>query len=214
MIGSRSDSMSKLDFLQMLTAQLKAQDPMNPMDSQNFAAQLAQFSSLQELQNMDTTMTQSLQANLLLSQTFSNTMATSLIGKTVQANVDKFSTTATGTNSLSFNLGKAATDITIEIKDSGGTVIRTATVPAQTAGDHSWTWDGLDGNGKHVAAGDYTFSLTAKDVDGNSVAATTVMTGRVTGVRYEDGNVLLVVNGMDVQLGQIMSINESESKKG
>lgn len=201
-------ALGQADFLQMLTAQLKAQDPMNPLSGQDFASQLATFSSLQELQTMGKTMDQTLQANLMLSQTFNNTMASSLIGKTVSAEMDKFTVGSTGDSTLSYSLPSAATDINVDIKDSDGTVVRTLHLTPQEAGQHSLTWDGMDGNGRRVAAGNYSYSVSAKDASGNDVTAMTLVEGRVTEVRYENGNAVLTVNGMTVQLSQVLSISD------
>jgi flagellar basal-body rod modification protein FlgD len=210
MISSRSASMDKADFLQMLTAQLKQQDPMNPQDSSDFATQLATFSSVQELQTMSETMDQTLQANLLLGQTFSNTMSTSLIGKYVHADVDSVTAEDSGTVQLAYNLPSAATEVTVEIKDSDGNVIRTLNINAQSAGDQQLTWDGLDSDGTHVAAGTYTLSVTGTDGNGQSITGTTFVDGLVSAIQYTDGNAVLLVNGMTVQLGQVVSIRDSE----
>jgi flagellar basal-body rod modification protein FlgD len=210
---STPQAMNQMDFLQMLTAQLKAQDPMNPLEGQEFASQLAQFSSLQQLTNMGQTMDQTLQANLLLAQSFNNTMASSLIGKTVRADMDQLTLGASGGADLSYDLPKAATDITVDIKDADGTVVRSIHVNPQAAGEHSLTWDGLNSRGGRAPQGDYTYSVTAKDAEGNSVAATTYLEGRVTAVRYVDGNAVLTVDGMTVYLGQVMSISDSELRK-
>jgi flagellar basal-body rod modification protein FlgD len=210
-ISSRSANLDKTDFLQMLTAQLKAQDPMNPLDSQDFAAQLAQFTSVQELQSMSTTLDSILQADALLAQTFSNTMSTSLVGKTIRANVDQISVTDTGSATLNYNLPDAATGITVEIKDSDGTVVRTLTVSAQAAGDQQIAWDGKNSDGTHVPAGDYTYTVSATDADNQAMTVSTYIQGKVSEIRYIDGSPVLMVNGNQVQLGQVISIIDSET---
>lgn len=216
LISSRSQSMDRADFLKMLTAQLRSQDPLNPMSNEDFVSQLATFSSLQELQGMGATLDQSLQANLLLGQLFNNTMATSLIGKVVRAQADSVEVGSSGTANLSYKLSGNATDITVEITNSDGKVIRTLTVPAQAAGEHQVQWDGLDSNGKHVAAGTYTFAVTAKDATGQTVDVSTYFEGSVSELRYVDGQVVLLVGGREVSLSDILLIREAddEAKKG
>ncbi|RPH92609.1 flagellar hook capping protein [candidate division KSB1 bacterium] len=215
-IGSRSDAMDRADFLQMLTAQLQAQDPLNPLSSEDFASQLATFSSLQELQGIGTTLDQSLQANLLLGQIFNNTMASSLIGKVVRADLNQLNISESGSATLNYTLPSAATEITIEIKNADGKVVRTITDNPKVAGDHGIAWDGLDSDGTHVPAGEYTYAVTAKDADGNTVEASTYAEGRVTEVRYVDGNVVLYMAGREINLSQVLSIREDdeESRKG
>jgi flagellar basal-body rod modification protein FlgD len=205
---SSPQELNQMDFLQMLTAQLKAQDPMNPLQGQEFASQLAQFSSLQQLQNMSQTMDKTLQADMLLAQTFNNTMASALIGKTVRADMDNFTLGSSGNTTLSYNLPSAATSITVDIKYSDGKVVRSIHVNPQEAGEHSVTWDGTDATGHRVSPGNYTYAINAKGADGSTVQATTFVEGRVSAVRYEDGNAVLTVNGMTVQLGQVISISD------
>lgn len=216
LISSRSQSMDRADFLKMLTAQLRSQDPLNPMSNEDFASQLATFSSLQELQGMGATLEQSLQANLLLGQVFNNTMATSLIGKVVRVQADSAEIGSSGTANLSYKLSGNATDVTVEITNSDGKVVRTMTVPAQVAGEHQVQWDGLDNDGKRVAAGTYTFAVTAKGADGQTVNASTYFEGNVSEVRYVDGQVVLLVGGREVSLSDILLIRDAddEAKKG
>jgi flagellar basal-body rod modification protein FlgD len=210
MIKSASASMDKADFLQMLTAQLKAQDPMSPMSNEDFASQLAQFSSLQELQNMSKSLDQSLQANLLLTKTYSNTMASSLIGKTVKADMNSITMGSTGDGNIAYNLPDAATDVTVDILDSAGKTVRTLKLNAQTAGDHKVTWDGLNADGRRVAAGDYTYTVKATGADGNALTPSTYMEGKVSEIRYVDGNAILIVNGLQIKLGQVVSISDGD----
>jgi len=218
MIGTPSNTLGQADFLEMLTAELKAQDPMNPLQGQEFASQLAQFSSLQELQKMGSTADQTLQANILLAQTFNNTMASSLIGKDVRANLDTMTLGASGNVNMSYSLPTTATTLSVDIKDSTGAVVRTLQLNPQLNGEHTFTWDGTDGNGHRVSPGTFTCSINATDVDGNAVQATTFLQGRVSAVTFENGNAELTVDGVTVMLGQVISISDpgesSTTKKG
>lgn len=213
MISSRSEGMDQADFLRMLVEQLKAQDPLNPMDGQDFASQLATFTSLQELQGIGATLDQSLDASLLLTRTFNNTMAASLIGKIVQAEANTVTVSASGEATLSYDLAETATDVSIEIQDADGNVVRTLDVAAQKDGQHQVVWDGMNAEGEHVAAGTYTYNVTAHDADGNTVQATTYIEGRVTELRYEDGNVILMVGGREILLGQVISLREPDEDR-
>jgi flagellar basal-body rod modification protein FlgD len=211
-ISSRSAALGQADFLQMLTAQLKSQDPLNPMNGADFATQLAQFTSVQQLTAMNSKMDQSVQASLMMGQTFSNTMSASLIGKEVKADMNQFSLTTGGGHDLHYNLANAATSITIDIKDSTGNVVRTLQVNPQAAGDQTVTWNGMDGNGKQAAGGDYTYTVTAKDANGAAVTASTFIQGVVSALQYVDGNAVLIVNGMQVSLSSVLSVMEPTGK--
>jgi flagellar basal-body rod modification protein FlgD len=214
-VKSRSDAMNQADFLQMLTAQLRAQDPMNPMDGQDFASQLAQFSSLQELQKQTKTADESLQTDLLLAQTFSNTMAATLIGKTVRADTDLVTVGKTGDQSMAYTLEGAAVDIKVEVRDSDGALVRTLSVgSAQAAGEHQISWDCKSDNGTRVPEGDYTFKVIAKDTAGADVVANPFVEGRVSELRYVEGAPMLIVNGITVQLGMVTVIRDSNNDGG
>jgi len=214
LISSASAAMDKTDFLQMLTAQLKAQDPLNPLSNQDFATQLAQFSSLQELQTMNTELGQALQSNLLLTQTFNNTMAASFIGKIARAESNTITMGATGNASLMYKLGTNATNITVDIKDSSGHTVRTLNPAAQASGEQSVSWDGLDANGQRVAAGNYTFSVNATDANGQAIDVTTFIEGLVTEVRFANGGALLVVGDREIHLGDVISLRNPSDGTG
>lgn len=200
-------NLGKDDFLNLLVKQLQYQDPMEPMKDTDFVAQLASFSSLEQLSNIGTSLDNSTQLNYILSQTIANTIATTLIGKEVVANSNQIHHDSNSTNRLDFNLDDAAANAEIEVKDSNGTVIRTITSNNLEKGSNSVEWDGRDNNGVRVAAGNYTFSVSAKDQDGNEVGAQTRLIGLVESVRYEDGQGYLIVNGQKISLSDIVEVN-------
>jgi flagellar basal-body rod modification protein FlgD len=212
LVSSRSDGMDRADFLKMLVAEMTSQDPMNPMQNSEYASQLAQFSQVQELQKMSTTLDNSYQTNLLLAQSINNTMASSFIGQIARAERDQFKLGASGSTSLDYNLAGNATSVKMEIMDSSGKVIRTITGKPEVAGDHSMTWDGLDSDGNRVAAGDYTYKVTATGVKGTSVDAMTIFQGRITGVNYSSGGAVLMVGDVELQLNQIIEISDSNGR--
>ncbi|MBI5058311.1 hypothetical protein HZB60_00860 [candidate division KSB1 bacterium] len=206
MISSRSQALDQADFLKMLMAQMQHQDPSSPMSNEEFASQMAQFSSLQELQGIGSALDQSIQANLLLAQSFNNTMATSLIGKIVKADSNTVQVDGNSDTELNYKLGAAATDIKIEVRNADGEVVRTIELNAQEAGNHSFTWDGLNGDGKPVVSGDYTFSVTAQGADDVTVETSTFVQGLITSVNYEDGTVVLMMGDRKIQLSQVLEV--------
>ena len=203
--GSRADTLDQLDFLQMLMAQMRNQDPMSPMDSQEYAAQLAQFSSVQELSKIKAALDESINMNLLMTQSINGNLAAALVGKTVRAQNNSVSIDGSGAD-LRFTLGSAATNVEIQVLDSSGEVVRTISGNAQSAGDAAEYWDGRDDSGNRVPNGNYTFNVTATDAEGNEVVAATYITGVVTAINYANGEVTLTVNGQQLYLGDIMSV--------
>lgn len=206
MIISRSEVTSKADFLKMLIAQLTHQDPLSPMEGTDFASQLAQFSSLEELQKMTGYLGNSLEANLLLATSINNSMATTLIGKTIRAEAETVSLGESGDVQIDFELESAATEISIEIVDESGMTIRTLTISNLPEGQNDIQWDGYDEDGNRAAAGDYTVRVTATNSDGENVGANLILEGRVTGVTYRDGIAILMVGSREVHMGDIIAV--------
>jgi flagellar basal-body rod modification protein FlgD len=189
------------DFLKLLTAQLQAQNPLNPMDSTNFTAQLAQFSSLEQLTNVNTNL-----KNMLTSQqSLQNTMASDLIGKKVM--VSGNTVTLNGQANMNFSLSADASKAIVSIYDANGALVRTQSLTKVAAGDNTYQWDGKDKNGNDLPAGPYSFDITAIDSSGNVVTATPVTAGTVTGVTFDNNVTYLTIdNGTKVQLGDIHEI--------
>ena len=201
-------TLGKDDFLQLLVAKLSNQDPFNPVSDEAFIAQLAQFSSLEQLTNMNENLQLDIQWNYLLSQTISNTMATSLIGRTVKADSSMIYLETAGTANLAVNLDRDASEVTITIRDEYGNVVRTITEENLEQGDHTINWDGTNDGGVQVPGGAYTVSVSAVDTNGDSFTPSQFIEGKVTGVIYRDGIALLSVNGQDLPLASVLEVRE------
>jgi flagellar basal-body rod modification protein FlgD len=200
--------LDKDDFLRLLVAKLSNQDPLNPVEDEDFVAQLAQFSSLEQLSNMNENLEQDIQWNYMLSQTISNTMATSLIGRTVRADSSMLYLQSGDAADLAVNLDRPATDLTITIRDENGNVVRTITEKGLDSGDHVFNWDGTNDSGVQVPSGGYTVSVTAVDVNGNEFTPDQFIEGKVNGITYRDGIALLNVNGQDLPLASVLEVKE------
>jgi flagellar basal-body rod modification protein FlgD len=201
-------TLDKDDFLKLLVTKMSHQDPLNPQDDQAFVAELAQFSSLEQLKNMNDNLSQDMQWNALLSQTINNTSATSLIGRTVDADSSELYMGSSGSVDLSYNLTSDASQVTVEIKDAGGKVVKTFAADSIGKGNHTLHWDGTDNDGTQVAAGLYTVSIAARDSAGKAVATTQTFEGTVSGVSYENGNALLNVDGILIPLSSVRQVRE------
>jgi len=202
--ASTSQTVSKDDFLQMLVAQIKTQDPLNPMDGTEFAAQLAQFSSVEQLYNINTNLTalQTAQAAA------TNNQAIGYIGKTILANGDSVTLGQTGSADLAFSLGSAAAAVGARIYRPNGTLVRTISADALSDGTHTLSWDGKDGNGNRVDAGQYSFEILAVDNIGQTVTAATYQTGKVTGVTMASGSAALLLGDDQVALSDVVRVTE------
>ncbi len=195
-----TSTMGKDDFLKMMIAQLQNQDPLNPLDGTDFTAQLAQFSSLEQLYNLNT----QLETANLYQSSLNNAQAVSLVGKEVTARGNSVTVEGAPVD-LAYTLSGDAGKVTIKIYDKGGTLVDTLEpgLDGQKEGENSVTWDCSD-----VASGTYTFEVSAVSANGSFVASDTVITGRVTGVTFMEGAPFLCVNGQTVSFGSVLSVNE------
>jgi flagellar basal-body rod modification protein FlgD len=198
--------LGKEDFLKMLTAQMRYQNPLEPMNDQEFVAQMAQFSSLEQLQNMNSTLSQSSQWDMLLSQTINNTMATSLIGKTVTAESNSVSLEAGGSAAIGFTSSDFALSGTVTIYGADDSIVRIIPLSEVAAGQSTIHWNGKDGEGNEVAAGDYTYQVDLKDVKGASVSVTGYRSGVVEAIKYANGQAMLLVDGSYISLSEVREV--------
>ena len=155
--GKGTEEMGKQDFLTLFTAQLKNQNPLDPVKNEAFVAQLAQFSQLEALTNMQGSLdsfVKSMSAERVLS-------GASLIGKRVPAADSAARLDELGTVSASIDLPNGASGVKVQIRGADGLVVRELIAGAQTPGTLDFTWDGLDSAGTPAAAGHYKFSATA-----------------------------------------------------
>jgi flagellar basal-body rod modification protein FlgD len=184
-------SMSKLginDFIALMTTQLKYQDPTNPQDSSAFVAQLAQFSSVSGIQEMNTSIS-SLLEQMRSSQAVN---ATALVGHGVLVQADKAVLTQGEQLSGEISTPTGASDIAVVVNDASGAVVRQFSVPA-TSGTSTFTWDGLDDSGKAIAAGTYSIKAIA-NVYGTSTSVATALNSKVDSVTIDPADNSLVLN--------------------
>ncbi|HSV03910.1 MAG TPA: flagellar hook assembly protein FlgD [Phenylobacterium sp.] len=190
-------------FLSLLTTQLKNQDPLSPLDSNQFTQQLVQMSGVE----------QQIQSNSLLQQIAGNTgtgisTAVSMIGKDVRA-VSDAAALSKGQASWIYNLPSAASGLKLEIVDSAGKVVHAEAPADLKAGDHTLTWNGKDLTGTQLPDGTYTLRVTATDPNGAAIATTSYVEGVVTGVEQTNGQTMLTINGGQVSWNTVTSIQEA-----
>lgn len=174
-------AMGKDDFLKLLFTQLKYQDPQNPVDDREFAAQLAQFSSLEQMTNMSAGIAE-LKAVMEQQGKFSLLQA---VGKTARAEGDGLVADATGKRNGIFSLGADAVSVKVTVTDGGGTPLRTVNLGAKKAGEGIFSWDGVLEGGVKAPAGQYRFLVEAIDGAGKAVPSATYTEGTVTGVTLD-----------------------------
>lgn len=209
---SKSGVVSQDEFLKLLTYQLRSQNPLNPMDNQEFAAQLAQFSQLEQLTSIRSLMDEQVQSNYLLSQTISNSALPGLLGKTAKASSDKLYFDGEKPASLGYNLPSNASSGEIVIKDSLGKEVNSFELYEMdlTRGDHDLTWNGQDEDGSALESGEYYFEVKALDATGKRMSADTYTYGNIQSVRFKSEGTMLLLNGIEVALENVLDISTSE----
>ncbi|MGA8180941.1 MAG: flagellar hook assembly protein FlgD [Desulfobacterales bacterium] len=203
--NSNTDKLGMDQFLNLFIAQLKNQDPLNPMDTSEFTAQLAQYSSVEQLYGMNSKLTDI--ENTLSSQGDQRD-SLGYIGKTVKADDDTMTldngTVQTGSYSLD-----GSGNVTIDVYDSDGQRVRTLYPGIEDKGEHAVNWDGRDDAGNMVGDGAYTFEITARDANGLSVASNTYISGEVTGITYKNGQPYLMIGDKVLDSSKIIEVSQT-----
>jgi flagellar basal-body rod modification protein FlgD len=187
-------------FLQLLTTQLKNQNPLSPLDTNQFTQQLVSFASVEQQITMNTQLT----SLIALQQTAQSTSALGFVGQTV---------TVTGSTAMLAN-GKATwsysspgpASASISIANSTGQTVFSTTQTVQ-AGAQTFNWNGRDDNGNSVPAGAYKLTISAKDANGQNVAIATEVQGVVDSVDLSQNPPLLSVGGQTFTVSQIKKIS-------
>jgi len=159
-------------FLQLLVTQLQNQDPTSPMDSSQMTSQLAQINTVSGISQLNTTL-QSVQTQLTATQQL---QASSLIGKDVLAPGTTFAVSSGTAAGFGVEVGSAATDVTVTIKNSAGTTVQTLDLGAQSAGAVPISWNGETSAGTQAPEGTYTISATATGAPATAGAVPTTVT--------------------------------------
>jgi flagellar basal-body rod modification protein FlgD len=188
-------------FLQLLTTQLQNQNPLDPLDTNQFTQQLVQFASVEQQMNMNT----QLQTLVSLQQTAQNSQALGFVGKTVTVTGSTAPLT-NGQAQWTFNPSSPAT-ATFTVTDSTGQTVLSKTGTVQP-GAQAFNWNGLDGSGHQWADGNYTLAITATGADGKPVAIPTTVTGMVNSVDLTQSPPVLSIGGKNYTLNQILSVQQ------
>lgn len=205
-------TLGKEDFLKMMLAQLKNQDPLSPMEGTEFAAQLAQFTSLEQLINLNDSMDTSINANYYLTQSINNTLAATLIGKDVKLSGNSFKYDGQENATLGYNLSTQASNVTVKIYNDDGQLIKTINNAPRSSGDNKLFWDFTDNDGNNVPQGKYNFKVEATDKDNNPISFSTFVLGKIDGVKFTENGTMLVVGGAQYNLSDIMEIYNSNNE--
>jgi flagellar basal-body rod modification protein FlgD len=201
--AAAEDKLGRDSFLKMFIAQMNNQDPLNPMDISQMSSQLAQYSSLEQLLNINSNLEsiQDVQSDSNKYQTIS------LIGNEVQADSSTLVLDNGKAAKGSFYLGESA-NCTVQILDENGKLIRNIQLGSQKPGNIEFEWDGFDNNKKLYTTGQFTYEVKAINNDEDQVSVEKFIKGTVTGINLSDEEPIIYVNSTPISMSQIVNINK------
>ena len=207
--GQSSQSADKLEedlnqFLTLLVTQLQNQDPLEPLDANEFTAQLVQFASVEQqiYQNAN------LESLLEVQQNQQVGAMVNFLGTTIEA-VGDLIQLENGNAVFTYAFNENVQETTIVIKDAKGRVVFTRQ-GEETAGRHKVEWDGRDSDGVALPDGPYLVEVFATRPDGTFADVAQTSFGRVTGAAVEGGDVLLFTGDLTVPMDSVLSVKEAK----
>jgi flagellar basal-body rod modification protein FlgD len=203
--GQTPDALKQLSgnfntFLSLLTTQLKNQDPLSPMDSNQFTQQLVQFSQVEQQIDTNTNLKTLIQQGTSQAGTF----AATYLGKKVSV-TNGNGALVQGQANWSYTLDNGAAVTSLTVSDANGRVVYTQ-AGETGAGTHSFAWNGKDNNGNSLADGTYKLSVAAQTQAGATVTSSVASAGTVTQIDMTSGTPKLVIGSMDVDLADVAGI--------
>lgn len=196
-----NQNLGKSEFMALLMAQLRHQNPLQPLDNKDFIVQLSQFSALEQLEGMR----QSLEVQSAWQRSLIQTTAVSLLGRQVTMEGNTVFLREGSPSFLGYRLEENA-EVSIEIRDVQGTVVRTLRPGAQFMGDQKVIWDGKDDLGHALPEGNYTYHVLAVGGGDRPVSVRPFFEGRVDGIRLTDKGMMLTISGYEVPISQVTRI--------
>ena len=197
-------------FLKLLVAQMKHQDPLNPQANEEFIAQLAQFTSLEQLMGVNS----SLNDLYAATTSMNNASMTQLLGRDVTAFSDVVPYDGEGPQEMHWNAPVDCDRMSITITDADGKMVAREEFDHMDAGDGSWTWDGTDVHGVQVPEGQYNVTITAFDSNGQAVGVRSLIKGMVNEMSYKTGSPVPYVDGVEITIGEILRVEVPEEEGG
>jgi flagellar basal-body rod modification protein FlgD len=193
-------------FMKLLIAQMTHQDPTAPADSTAMASQLAQFSSLQQLTNINATLAGQSTSTTSLTSAVNNSAALSLIGKTVTAQSSQIAVGTAATSSVSTTVPATGGDLVLKILDSHGNTVATKDFGQVSPGTQNIQLAGLTGG---LASGAYTTQFTLTDASGKVTNPVATITAKIDGVSFGSSGAEVTSGPLTIPIGAIASVTSN-----
>ena len=204
-LSSGADVIDKDEFMQLLITQLQNQDPLNPMENSEFTSQMAEFASLEQLQNING----NLESLHLYQTALFNENAVSFIGNTVKAVDNTINLKNQVPDKLHFNLDYDASAIYVSIYNSSNELVKTIeSTETFSAGEHNLVWDGNDDAGNQVPDDEYFYEVRAVGFDGFNFSGTPFFEGIVDSVAFSsNGTAYLSTGNREIEVGDVIEVS-------
>ncbi|REL38677.1 hypothetical protein DYD21_01635 [Rhodohalobacter sp. SW132] len=209
--SKNKNDLGQQEFLQLLVAQMRNQDPINPLDGAEFASQLAQFNSVEQLINVNNGLAHLQESQELMSSSLTNSMAASLTGKNVKALSNEVHLASGESANINYKLNNSASEVEVIIRGANGSEVRREVLQGIPSGDSSWEWDGRNNAGDRMGDGNYTVEVRASN-EGSRVDSMVYTEGIVDKVRYSGSGVFLSLNNIQVPIGDVEEVGSGISK--
>lgn len=201
------------NFLMLLVAQLKNQDPLEPLSTNEFTSQIVQFASVEQEIATNT----NLEQMIALQRSNQTASAVGYLGKRIEAAGDT-TMLANGHAEWNYDLPDSASSVKLLVADASGNPVKRFEAPTNT-GAHQVIWNGIDELGNIMPDGQYTLSVTALDSDGKKIATTTSVVGVVSGLETSGEEIMLHVGSIGIPIDEVIAIldarpTEAEATQG
>jgi flagellar basal-body rod modification protein FlgD len=204
--GKGKEALGKDDFLKLLVTQLKYQDPMDPQKPEEMSAQLAQFSSLEQLVNLNQLLSSQAESSGLTALAQKTNVGASLIGKHVLASSDQLTVSAGQPAAVTFTVGGSGGRAALRVLDQYGREVATQDLGTLAAGRQRFVIEA-----DKVPPGQYTYEVAVVGADGTPADVTTYSDGVVDSVQFEGGNLTVRAGNLSFTLDQIVEITSAAS---
>ena len=196
-------AMGKDEFLQLLVAQLKHQDPLNPMNAEEFAAQLAQFSSVEQLIQMNETLAGQEEMNAALVDVMNASSALGIIGQDVLAAGSGVEVTGSGEESVTVGIGGDGWTGVLTLLDQDGQVVGERELGSLGPGRQEIA---LGEAASGLEPGQYSYRVEVSDAAGETVEVQTFTHVQIDGVRYGPGGPVLISGNLEIPLSDVVEV--------
>lgn len=207
-LKKNKNEMGKDDFMKLMAAQLKYQDPVTPMKNEEMAAQLAQFSALEQMFNVN----QNLEKMAAGQKPQENVLAASLIGKKIISDSARLNLEKDKSTTINFDLPADAMKGSVSVVNAKGEVVRELSLVGAKSGPQKIVWDGKNDKGLPLDPGEYSFKVSALDKQEKPIQASLSEAGIITGVSFEGGKPFLLMGDKKLALATVTRIEEPTAK--